>query len=102
MPTVQINAAAAQDLKAAWEYVGQRNPDAANKLVREITRKFALLRDHPQLGRTQNQLLVNLRSFAVKDYLIFYQPLESGVEILRVLHSRRDITRIFEDFFDAL
>jgi len=54
------------------------------------------------MGREQDKLLINLRSFAVRNYLIFYQPSEGGIEILRVLHSSRDIERIFESFLDAL
>src|SRR2546421_2127442 len=45
-------------------------------------------------GREQDKLLVNLRSFAVKNYLIFYQPFEEGIEILRVLHGDRKSTRL--------
>ena len=47
------------------------------------------------MGREQNALLVNLRSFVVKNYIIFYQPVEGGIEILRVLHGSRDIESIF-------
>jgi toxin ParE1/3/4 len=67
MPIVKVAAAAEQDLKAIWAYVAEHNPEAASKLVKEITRRFAILRDHPQMGREQNELLVNLRSFTVKN-----------------------------------
>jgi toxin ParE1/3/4 len=77
-------------------------PEAANRLIKEITRRFAILRDHPNMGRGQDKLLVNLRSFAVKNHIIFYQPFEGGIEILRVLHGSRDIGSIFEGFFDSL
>jgi len=102
MPIIKVAAAAEEDLKEIWAYVAEQNPEAASKLIKEITRRFALLRDHPHMGREQNELLVNLRSFAVKNYIIFYQPVEGGVEILRVLHGSRDIESIFERFFDSL
>jgi toxin ParE1/3/4 len=102
MPIVKVAAAAEEDLKEIWAYVAEYNTEAAGKLVREITRRFAVLRDRPQIGRKQDELLVNLRSFAVKNYLIFYQPVEDGIEILRVLHASRDIESIFESFFDSL
>ncbi len=60
------------------------------------------MRDHPKMGREQDTLLVNLRSFTFKNYLIFNQSFEGGVEILRVLHGSRDIESIFENFFDSL
>lgn len=75
---------------------------AAGKLVKEITKKFALLRDFPEAGREQHNLLINLRSLAVKGYIIFYQPSGDAVEILRVLHGSRDVDRIFENLIDSL
>jgi toxin ParE1/3/4 len=102
MPIVKVAAAAEEDLKKIWAYVAEQNPEAAGKLIKEITRRFAILRDQPHMGREQDKLLVNLRSFTVKNYVIFYQPFEEGIEILRVLHGSRDIGSIFEGFFDSL
>ena len=102
MPTVKVAAAAEEDLRKIWAYVAERNPEAASKLIKDITGKFTLLRDHPLMGRDQSRLLVNLRSFVVRDYFIFYQPFDDGVEILRVLHGSRDIESIFDGFLDSL
>lgn len=102
MPMVKIARAAQEDLKGIWEYVAEQNSEAASKLIREITRRFGTLRDHPHIGRAQDDLLANLRSFTVRNHVIFYQPFEGGVEILRVLHGSRDIGSILESFFDSL
>ncbi len=99
---VIISDAAAEDLRNIWEYVAQHNETAASKLIKEVKNKFILLRDNPLVGRQQNKYLVGLRSFVMNDYFIFYLPLENGVDILRVLHSSRDIESIFENFFDSL
>src|SRR4051812_45529477 len=102
MPVIKVSAAAEEDLREIWAYVAESNPEAANRLVKDITRRFAVLRDHPHMGQEQDRLMVNLRSFLVKNYFIFYQPFEGGIEILRVLHGSRDIGSIFEGFFDSL
>ena len=102
MPTMKITAAAERDLLEILDYVSQFNAPAAEKLVKEIVSKFVVLRDNPRAGTEQSKLLVNLRSFVVRNYFIFYQPLEDGIEILRVLHSSRDIETIFKRFFDSL
>jgi toxin ParE1/3/4 len=102
MPNVKVTAAAEEDLRKIWAYVAEHSPEAASKLIKEITSKFAVLRDYPHMGREQSKLLVNLRSFVVKDYFIFYQPFDDGIEILRVLHGSRDIESIFEGFLDSL
>lgn len=99
---VLISAGAVEDLKDIWEYVSQHNESSASKLIKEIKNKFILLRDNPLVGREQNEYLVGLRSFVVKSYFIFYLPLDNGIDVLRVLHSSRDIENIFEDFFDSL
>lgn len=102
MRTVKVAAAAEEDLREIWAYVAEHNAEAASKIIKEITGKFAVLRDYPEMGRKQDSLLVNLRSFVVRDYFIFYQPFDDGVEILRVLHASRDIASIFEGFLDSL
>jgi len=35
-------------------------------------------------------------------YLVFYQPFDEHVDILRVLHGSRDVERIFDEYFDDL
>jgi toxin ParE1/3/4 len=102
MPIVKVAAAAEEDLREIWAYVAEHNTEAAGSLIKEITRRFALLRDHPQMGQQQDKLLINLRSFAVKNYIIFYQPFEGGIEILRVLHGTRDVGSMFDRFLESL
>lgn len=102
MRTIKIAAAAQTDLVEIAEYIAQDNQEAARKIIKEITARFALLRDNPFVGREQNHLLLNLRSFVVKKYVIFYQPFDDGVEILRVLHASRDIENLFNEFFDSI
>ena len=102
MRKVRIAGAATSDLRGIWSYVAQSDTESATQLVKEIVKRFALLRDNPFMGRQQHHLLINLRSFPVKGFLIFYQPFEEHVDILRVLHGSRDVERIFEQFFDDL
>jgi toxin ParE1/3/4 len=33
----------------------------------------------------------NLRSFAVQNYVIFYVTVPEGIDVVRVIHGRRDI-----------
>ncbi|MGZ8955554.1 MAG: type II toxin-antitoxin system RelE/ParE family toxin [Methylovulum sp.] len=43
---------------------------------------------------TPRELKAGLRSQTVGNYLIFYFPLEDGVDIVRVLHGSRDIENL--------
>lgn len=49
------------------------------------------------MGRKRDELLPLLRSFGVDDYLIFYRPIESGIEILRVVSGYRDLDALFDE-----
>jgi toxin ParE1/3/4 len=102
MRQVRITEPAQEDLRAIWEYVAQHQVEAANKLIKEIVKRLSTLRDHPNIGRQRGELLIDLRSFVVKNYIIFYQPVEDGIEVLRVIHGSRDIDTLFERFFDSI
>jgi toxin ParE1/3/4 len=102
MQGVRLTDLARQDLSDIWDYVSQHSQASADNLIIEITKKFATLRNFPNTGKEQSHLLINLRSFPYKDYQIFYQQFDEGIEILRVLHRSRDIESLFENFFDAL
>jgi toxin ParE1/3/4 len=54
-----------------------------------------LLAQHPHLERRREELAAGLRSFPMGRYLVFYRPIEDGIEIVRVLHASRDIDNIF-------
>lgn len=51
--------------------------------------------DHPALA----ELRLSVLSSPFNAYLIFYRPIARGVEIVRVLHGARDISRILADEF---
>ncbi|MDB6137154.1 MAG: hypothetical protein JWO94_226 [Verrucomicrobiaceae bacterium] len=43
------------------------------------------------LGRSRPELAGNCRSYPFEKYCFYYRPFEDGLELLRVLHSARDI-----------
>lgn len=101
MARIRISETAGNDLESIWKYIARNNAEAATKLIKLITGKFRLLRDHPQIGREENTLLGTLRSFGVSNYIIFYKPFDGGVEILRILHASRDIEKILGRYGDS-
>lgn len=58
---------------------------------------FALLSSQPQMGwrvRVRHPRLASLQVFRISGFeamLVLYQPLRSGVEIVRVVHGSRDL-----------
>ncbi|GAA6621424.1 type II toxin-antitoxin system RelE/ParE family toxin [Scytonema sp. NUACC26] len=53
------------DLIDIWDYIGQNNEVAADRVLNEIDRKLKLLSNSPYIGRERIDLGNNLRSFPV-------------------------------------
>ena len=91
-----IRAPAAQaDAVEIWAYIAEDNPAAADRLPDRIDTLVRTLATQPYLGKTLAKLAPNLRFMHIGAYLIFYRPVEDGVEIVRLLHSARDVTAEF-------
>lgn len=86
---------AEKDLDDIWDYIAEDNPERAVRFLRMLEEKLKALASNPQIGRARPELLVDLRSFAVKNYVIFYQSLDDGILVVRVLSSFRDLGAIF-------
>ena len=97
-----ISPRAEDDLRELWAYIASDNPNAADRIIDGLMANFKLLERNPLLGRARHDLLVNLRAFPVKKYVVLYEPLENGVEIFRVLHGSQDIDAIFDDFIEGI
>ena len=102
MAIVNFSEFAQADLKEIWLYIGEKNLASADKFVDELNHKFQILALNPKIGKLRGDLLVGLHSFPHKKHIIFYFPIEDGVEIYRVIHSSRDTETLFEDYFEGL
>lgn len=97
MSRFRISTQAAQDIENIWKYVAPNNLKAANRLFDTLRESFPKLAKFPQMGRERPELAPFLRSLPVKNYLIFYRPIDEGIEIARILHGSQDIETIFQD-----
>ncbi|BAZ29446.1 plasmid stabilization system protein [Cylindrospermum sp. NIES-4074] len=95
MSQFRISTQAAQDIENIWNYVAQNNLKAADNLFDNLRETFPKLAKFPQMGRERSELAPFLQSLPVKNYLIFYRPIEAGVEIVRILHGSQDIKQVF-------
>ena len=98
----EFTAAAERDLEEIWTYLNADDSRYAEKLIKDFLQKFRMLADNPHSGKSRSEVLINLRSFPYKKYVVFYTPTDYGIEIFRVLHSSRNIEGIFDKFFDDL
>jgi len=102
MAIVNLSALAQTDLNEIWSYIAESNPDSADKVIDELFKKFQLLSKNSGLGKSRDNIIINLRSFPYDKFVVFYFPIDDGVEIYRILHSSRDINQLFSDYFEGL
>ena len=96
MNQFRVSAAARSDLDEIWFYIAQDDPAAADKFIQAIIGKFPKLAGWPEIVRQREELSARLRSLVVGRCVIFYRPMENGIEVVRVLHGARDLPPLFE------
>ena len=87
---------AREDLIEIHDYIAKDNPTAALEYIDLLEEKCKFLASSPMIGIARPQFGTTVRSFPVGSYIIFYDPKENGVEIIHVLHAKRDILSIFK------
>ena len=95
MPVIQRTAQAEEDLIEIWIYIAQDNPGAADRMFDNLEQRFHALADNPLIGQLRPDIAPELRYFTVGKYLILYRAVPSGVQIVRVIHGARDVSRLF-------
>ena len=95
MKHARITELAESDLAKIWLYIARDNPAAADQFIDKLRMQCQRLAAAPQRGRPRPEFAVDLRSNRVGNYFIFYFPTDTGIEVARVLHSARDLPRIF-------
>jgi toxin ParE1/3/4 len=83
------------DLDEIWWYIAQDNPDAADRFLDKIEERCRTLAQFPHMGLGRDELHPGLRSLPVGKYLLFYIPIEGGIEVVRVLPGMMDIDAFF-------
>ena len=92
---------AARDLDEISGHIAADNPEAAERVRRIILNAADFLAQHPELGRRIRKAAarhLQIRWFVVPkfyNYLIFFQPFQDSVMVVRVLHAAQDWTRFF-------
>lgn len=101
-PMVLKRPRAERDLLNHFVYIGSRRPAAADRFLAAAERAFDRLARFPLLGtlwESRSSRLVGIRFWPIprfKNYVIFYRPVENGVEVLHVFHAARDIQGVLE------
>jgi plasmid stabilization system protein ParE len=86
------------DLLKILEYLDGDNPGAVLKVVDALDDAMQLLADNPGIGHRRPDLTPqDVRFWSVFRYLVIYRPSPKPLEIVRVLHGKRDVRRLLEE-----
>ena len=96
MPRIERTYPARDDLQQIWFYVAQHNLNAADRLIDRFEHTLQSLARRPMMGESADHFRAGLRRFTQGNYVLYYQPIDNGVRLIRVLHGARRI----EDLLD--
>ena len=99
MPNYSISDTGQRDIDDIWDFYAEVESEAvANRIVGRLYSNFQLLAEYPNMARPRSEYLPGARSHTVPatPYVVFYHSTDAGIEIVRVVHGRRDIGRLFQ------
>jgi len=86
-------------------YTVSASHSVARRFLVQAEATFLRLAKMPGIGTRYNPdepLYADLRDFPISrfpKYIVFYRPMEAGVELIRVLHGARDLDGLLADDF---
>lgn len=92
---------ARRDLVELGEFIARDSLQAANRFLDAAEAAFGVLASMPELGilcHFASPQASGVRVWSIKgfeNYVIFYRCAQDGIEVVRVLHGARDVSRIF-------
>lgn len=87
---------ARSDIQEIWTYIADDNLEAAGRVRRAFLEACRLLAIHPRVGHKRADLTTrgDVLFWPVYSYLIVYRPRTKPIQILRVLHGKRDVKSV--------
>lgn len=87
---------AARDLVGIWRYIKEQSSmEKAQRVESAIREKFVLLAKNTGLGHWRKDLTEeHVKFFPVYSYLVVYRPETKPLQVVAILHGRRDVERV--------
>ena len=95
MPRYSVSSAARRVLETIRNWIASDNRSAARRWVSNARSKFQMLSRQPLIGEACDHIRPGLRFVLVGNHVVYYIIREDRVIIVRIVHSARDIGRIF-------
>jgi plasmid stabilization system protein ParE len=100
MSEYQFTPEALSDLFELWNYIAGDNVEAADRVEEAVHAACALAAERPLGGQVREDLTaLPLRFWLVQPYRncwVVYDPKTTPLQVIRILHSARDISKILK------
>jgi toxin ParE1/3/4 len=92
-----ITLKASRDLNAISDYFVSHNIETGERLLQDFNRKCVKLMQFPQMGKSYAAIRPWLRGIPLDGYIIFYEVMDDGITILRVVNGRQNLDALFDE-----
>ena len=91
-----LTKAAERDLDQIKEFlVDQAGPTITRRVLKDIRKTIVQIGTNPGIGHVREDLTDRpLKFWPIYSYLIVYDPASKPVQIVRILHGKRDVEQI--------
>ena len=95
---VKWTSPAKRDLKKIHDYIADDSVYYARKVIQDIVSMSEGLNDSPELGRIVPELSEpNVRELIIYSYRLIYEIKSEHVEILTIIHGKRDFLTAYQE-----
>jgi toxin ParE1/3/4 len=97
---IRLRSLAVEAVMEQAEYIGRSSPAASDKFLLATELTFTQLEQMPGMGHRYESTqprLAGVRVWSVKgfpNHLVFYRPVQGGIEVILVIHGARDIPTV--------
>lgn len=91
MPRIIKRPLAETDLIGIWLFIAEDSVENADAYLRRIDQLLRVLAEQPLMGHTRNEIADDIKSFPIESHVIYYNALDDGIDIVRVLHGAMDV-----------
>jgi toxin ParE1/3/4 len=99
MKNYHLTRPAEADLEDIFDYIAVHNSRAAFRQISRFVERFKFLAANSRSGEYRSDLediAPGVRSFSIGRYVIYFEPVDDGVSIVRVRHGSRDVRAALE------
>ena len=91
-----ISKDASHDLNEIIDYFTANSLNAGDRFIAAFNQKCEHLTQFPNIGKRYPDLHPTMRGIVFDRYILFYEPIDDGIVIARIVSGKRDLSNLFE------